>query len=920
MAVEIKFDANQQYQRDAINSVVELFAGQDAVEQSLVPLGLGGLQDTLEGFQEVVFGNMLSLEPATIETNLRRVQDRPVAHEEDGSAPAIPDLYREEFTGDPADLDFSVEMETGTGKTYVYLRTIAELRLKYGFTKFVIVVPSVAIREGVLSSLRLLKEHIRDLYDGLQYDAYVYGSRHLTRVRQFATSSHLQIMVLNIDSFTKETNVINRPTDAMNGYAPVEFLRACRPVVVMDEPQNMETPIRQEAIRSLSPVFKLRYSATHRDLRHLVYRLTPVDAYDLRLVKRIGVLSITKDDDLNEAYVDVVRVNATPTGVTATARIHKATKQGTKSTQVTLRKDDDLFDLSGRREVYNGWSVEDIHAAQDGTLGYVEFGNGHTAWEGASGGSAGDQHQRLMIRQAIESHFEKELQLKLQERRKTIASPLKPLTLFFIDRVANYHPADGKFRTWFKETYASVKAHPKFRVLAMPDVDVAHDGYFATTAKGVPKDTAFGRDTKDTESAFERIMQKKEELLSFDEPLRFIFSHSALVEGWDNPNVFTICNLQDGRSEMRKRQQIGRGLRLPVMTNGERCFVDDVNLLTVIAQEDFSKFAGDLQKEIEAETGVSFEGRISNLKKDKIKLQLKEAVLSDPIFQKLWERISRKTTYELRFETDDVVDEAVRRINAMEPLESVKFRVAKVEVDVKTSGVVAADSRDRGTVEVEGAQRLPDVVGELTRRVALSRATIVRILKAIDNLDQVKVNPAVFVDRVSEAINQALYDQAAEGIVYTPGDDRWTAELFKSAHQDETVAKPEFVVSAQKSITDKIVCDSGIEVTWAKYFEARDDIPLFIKLPGWFLVPTPLGNYNPDWAFVRKEHAGDYLYLVRESKGTDKLEELQWEAEGWKIEFGKAHFKALNVDYDFHWDPAVAVEIGSAPKAPAVGT
>ena len=304
-------------------------------------------------------------------------------------------------------------------------------------------------------------------------------------------------------------------------------------------------------------------------------------------------------------------------------------------------------------------------------------------------------------------------------------------------------------------------------------------------------------------------MQKKEELLSFDEPLRFIFSHSALVEGWDNPNVFTICNLQDGRSEMRKRQQIGRGLRLPVMSDGERCLVDDVNLLTVIANEDFSKFAGDLQKEIEAETGVSFEGRISNLKTDKIKLQLKEAVLSDPIFQKLWERISRKTTYELRFETDDVVAEAVRRINAMEPLESVKFRVAKVEVDMKSEGVVAGDSRDRGTVEVEGAQRLPDVVGELTRRVALSRATIVRILKTIDNLDQVKVNPAVFVDRVSDAINQALYDQAAEGIVYTPsGDDRWTAELFKSAHQDETVAKPEFVVSVQKSITDKIVCDS----------------------------------------------------------------------------------------------------------------
>ncbi len=242
MAVEIKFDANQQYQRDAIDSVVELFAGEETVDQNVVNLGLGALAGTLEGFQEVAFGNALSLDPTTIETNLRRVQDRPVFQEDGAVLPAIPEGDRQELTAGPSSLDFSVEMETGTGKTYAYLRTIAELRQKYGFTKFVIVVPSVAIREGVLSSLRLLKEHIRDVYDGLQYDAYVYDSRHLTRVRQFAISSHLQILVINIDSFTQETNVIKRPTDAMNGYAPIEFLRACRPIVVMDEPQNMETP------------------------------------------------------------------------------------------------------------------------------------------------------------------------------------------------------------------------------------------------------------------------------------------------------------------------------------------------------------------------------------------------------------------------------------------------------------------------------------------------------------------------------------------------------------------------------------------------------------------------------------------------------------------------------------------------------
>jgi type III restriction enzyme len=906
MAVEIKFEANQQYQLDAIASVVELFAGQESVEQNVLDLGLGAIAGTLEGFQEVAFGNTLALDPTTIEANLRRVQDRKMLQDDGTFLPAIPEGDRQEFSADGAGLDFSVEMETGTGKTYVYLRTIADLNKQYGFTKFVIVVPSVAIREGVLSNLRLLQEHIKDVYDGLQFDAYVYDSRHLTRVRQFATSSHLQILVINIDSFTSDTNVIKRPTDAMNGYAPIEFLRACRPVVVMDEPQNMETPIRQEAIRSLRPLFRLRYSATHRDLKHLVYRLTPVDAYDLRLVKRIGVLSITKDEDLNEAFVEVTKINATPGGVTATARIHKATRRGTKPTRVTLHKDDDLFGVSGQRDVYSGWIVEDIHAPGDGVAGYVEFGNGTHVAEGKAPGGALDQQQRLMIRHAVEAHFEKELELRLRRRRGVVPAAIKPLTLFFIDRVANYHPADGKFRVWFEEEYARVRADSRFMALDTPDVADVHDGYFATTAKGEPKDIRDGG-TKDAESAFERIMQNKERLLSFEEPLRFIFSHSALVEGWDNPNVFTICNLQEARTEMRKRQQIGRGLRLPVMDNGERCRVDDINLLTVIAHEEFSKFAEDLQSEIEDETGVSFAGRVVDLKKDKIKVQLKKEVLADPIFLGLWDTISRRTTYQMEFATDDVVTAAVQRIDALEPLEAIKFRIARSEVEIGDEGV-GGDTHDRGAMEVEGERRLPDVVGELTRRVPLSRATVVRILRVIANLDQVKVNPSVFIDKVARAMNEALYDQVADGIVYKPDGDAWKASLFEKLHTDETVVKSELVVAVTKSLTDKVVCDSQVEVRFARFLEGREDVPLFLKLPHWFVVSPPLGNYNPDWAIVRTEDEGDYLYLIRETKGTGTVGDLQWETEGWKIKFGGSHFEALGVSYAFGHDPTTLIQ------------
>ena len=389
MAVAIKFDANQQYQRDAIDSVVELFAGQEAVEQGVADAELRD-EETLEGFHRAgLRQHAVARRPRRCDATSDASRTGP-SRTRTARAARDPRGAAHRLRAGEVPLDFSVEMETGTGKTYVYLRTIAELHQKYGFTKFVIVVPSVAIREGVLSSLRLLKEHIRELYDGLQYDSYVYDSSAPHRVRQFATASHLQIMVINIDCVHQgRRTIIHRPTDAMNGYAPIEFLRACRPIVIMDEPQSMETPIRQEAIASLSPLFRLRLlrhaTAT---CKHLVYRLTPVDAYDLRLVKRIGVLSITKDDDLNEAYVEVAKINATPGGVTATAKIHKATQAGHEAHQVTLRKDDDLFELSGERERLPGL-VGRGHPRRPTARRYVEFGNGRTVREGVVGPERG---------------------------------------------------------------------------------------------------------------------------------------------------------------------------------------------------------------------------------------------------------------------------------------------------------------------------------------------------------------------------------------------------------------------------------------------------------------------------------------------------------------------------------------------------
>ena len=363
MAVEIKFDANQGFQRDAIDSVVEVFAGQDGIEQGLTLAGFDD-ENKFESFQELVFGNTLDLDPETVRQEPTAGSGTPSRVRRRQLATSGPRADRLDLETGEMPLHFSIEMETGTGKTYVYIRTIAELHLKYGFRKFVIVVPSVAIREGVLNSLGLLKQHIRDIYDGLQYDHHVYDSNALTRVRQFATASHLQIMVVNIAAMTgdKENRIIHRPTDELNGYAPINFLQACRPIVIMDEPQSLDGPSQAKALETLNPLFRVGYSATPPDGAHLVYRLTPVDAYNQRLVKRIGVLSLVKDVDVNEAYVEVNKITATSASVTATATIHKATAQGTKPTKVTLHKDDDLFELSGGRDVYQGWVVEDILA------------------------------------------------------------------------------------------------------------------------------------------------------------------------------------------------------------------------------------------------------------------------------------------------------------------------------------------------------------------------------------------------------------------------------------------------------------------------------------------------------------------------------------------------------------------------------
>lgn len=475
--------------------------------------------------------------------------------------------------------DVGVEMETGTGKTYVFVRTLAELHRSHGWRRFVVVVPSVAIREGVLASFASMRTHLQELY-GFALGVQVYDSTRPARVREFATAPTPQVLVVNIDAFSQESNLIRRPHEALGGFAPLEVIASTEPVVVLDEPQNLETTLRQAAVAALAPRLVLRYSATHRDPRNLVYRLTPAAAHDAGLVKRVGVVAVTRPA---EEGLAVTRVTAGARGVTARARI--------AGQAFTLRLGDDLGTLTGSA-AYAGWVVSDIRADPGVTGGQVRFANGQRATAGAF---RHDLH-RTQLRLAIEAHFVKELQLARLHRDGVLPAPIKPLTLVFVDRVGQYAPAGSDLRRWFAAGYRSLLADPRFAGLDLPPEADVHDGYFATTPQGVAKDAR--PDGRDANAAFARIVRDRERLLGLDEPLRFVFSHSALAEGWDSPNVFTLCHLQSGSAPLRRRQQLGRGLRLSVDVEGRRCRLPEVNLLTVVAGESFASFAQALQQEV----------------------------------------------------------------------------------------------------------------------------------------------------------------------------------------------------------------------------------------------------------------------------------------------------------------------------------
>ena len=956
--MKLKFDPSLQFQQDAIQAVVGVFAGQAIADSGAVVAQPGRADGLVQG--ELGLCNNLTLSDDALLANTRKTQE----------------AYHIERAERLRGRNFSVEMETGTGKTYVYLRTLFELNRTYGFRKFIIVAPSVAVREGVIKSVDMMAAHFRGLYDNAPFDCFVYDSKRLGKVRQFAVGNQIQIMVINIQSFVKDDNVINRENDRMSGRSPIEFIQATKPFVVIDEPQSVDNTAKaRRAIERLGAAAILRYSATHRDPYNLLYKLDPVRAYDMRLVKRIEVASIRADDNLNEAYVRLLKTD-NKRGVRAQVEFHRQSGGGPRAVKAWVRQGDDLFVKSGERHSYKeGYIVQHIDCAP-GSRG-LEFNSGRWLEVGQAIGGYGDEIMRAQVRETVEQHLKKERALK--------GRGVKALSLFFIDKVANYRVYHddggvglGKIGRWFEEAYTELTAKPRYRGLIPHAAADVHSGYFSRDKRGRAKDTR--GDTREDEDTYNLIMRDKERLLDEAVPLRFIFSHSALREGWDNPNVFQICTLNETWSADKKRQEIGRGLRLAVNRHGERVHDDNVNRLTVVANESYEEFARALQTELEEDFGIRFgmvdkiacaglttttadgadielgqdgsgrlwrelvangylseageildafdpadprfelkvsdefaglraqiideinkrvfKNRVADARQRREVKFRKEVQLSDD-FKSLWERIKHRTRYRVVFATDELIAAAVARVKKLDAIKPPRLAMTRVYLDITDAGVDAGDRVEDKAINTGPVGWLPDVLSYLQKETELTRHTLFEILRRCGRLGEFRLNPHAFMSAAGEAIGRALRDLTLDGIRYDKIDGRYW-EMSRIEREAERgivryLSNLHEVKNKNKALFTAIECDSEVERRFAADLDANEYVRLFVKLPAWFKVDTPVGPYNPDWAFVTCRD--EKLYFVRETKSALDSEERR-ARENQKIACGKRHFAALGMDFD----------------------
>jgi len=1001
--MKLKFK-QQPYQTHAVDAFADCFAGQpkaSGVSYRIDPganpvkpvtpqqIDLYGTPSAAEATEAGFKNAELALSPTQLLENIQAVQRRQ-------NLPLSPALARDNKTGCPINLD--IEMETGTGKTYCYIKSMFELNKRYGWSKFIVVVPSIAIREGVYKSLQITAEHFLESY-GKKARFFIYNSKQLHNLESFSSDAGINVMVINVQAFAArgaDQRRIYEELDDFQSRRPIDVIKANRPILFLDEPQKMEGAKTLASFSEFNPLMIVRYSATHKTEYNKIHRLDALDAYNQKLVKKINVRGITiKNLTGTNAYLFLQDIEVS-TNKPPMARVEFEVKQnnGIKRVLRKLGRNDNLYDLSGGLDQYKGYVVADIDARID----TLSFTNGVELVAGDAVGNVDEAAmRRIQIREAVKAHFQKEMML--------FSRGIKVLSLFFIDEVAKYRQYDetgevpGEYAQIFEEEYnayltevMTLEDTPYNSYLKGIQARQTHNGYFSIDKKSKRLvDPSVGKKATETDDvdAYDLILKDKERLLSFEEPVRFIFSHSALREGWDNPNVFVICALKHSDNTVSRRQEVGRGMRLSVNQLGERmdkpATVHEINELTVVASESYKDFVSALQKDIseslsarprvadkafftgkvlptlagdvpvtdEIATDIEFyliqngyvdkkrsitdkyheakkEEALAGLPEELMPFaeqvfQLIDSVFSEaqlPVigndrnakpnplnsnfekkeFQALWNKINRKAAYTVHFETDELLEKCVAALDAelrVKPMQYIIERGTQLEnasFDDMKSGTafkVSESSTEKYTHSAHSAVKY-DLIGNLAELTQLTRSTIASILKRLNVavFSQYKTNPEDFIARAGTLINEQKATVIVEHIAYDPVNETHSSDIFTAEKPRDDFSK---AFEAKHHVYDYVFTDSNIERKFVQELDASTEVAVYAKLPKSFFIPTPVGNYNPDWAIAFQEGKVKHVYFVAETKGSMSSLELR-DIEKSKIACARKFFANITSD------------------------
>ena len=990
----------QQYQTDAVDAVAKVFAGQRFHDRVSYIRDLGKVksQESQMSFEmsdeemevydpedDTGYKNeRVELSDEQLLKNIQTIQSQ-------NNIKLSPELVK-----DLGKCSLDIEMETGTGKTYVYIKTMFELNKRYGWSKFIVVVPSIAIREGVKKSFEITTDHFMEHY-GKKARFFVYNSSNLNQLDNFSSSAGINVMIINTQAFasslkedgrSKESKIIYSKRDEFRTRRPIDVIKANRPIIILDEPQKMGGPVTQKALKNFNPLFSLNYSATHAKHHNLIYVLDALDAFNKRLVKKIEVKGFeVKNFRGTDSYLYLEQIILSPKKPPM-AKIELEigySKSINRETRI-LGVGDDLYYVSQEMEQYKGYTISEI----DPLRGTVTFLNGEVIEAGDVVGDISEQDmRRIQIRETILSHFEKE--------EKLFNMGIKCLSLFFIDEVAKYRQYDedgneilGEYGRIFEQEYINVlneyinifdTPYQKYLKSTCSDVSAVHNGYFSIDKKGHAIDSKLkrGSEFSDDISAYDLILKNKERLLSFDEPTRFIFSHSALREGWDNPNVFQICTLKHSDSNTGKRQEVGRGLRLCVNQAGNRMDVEtcgeavhDINTLTVIASESYKTFVTDLQSDIKSvlydrptvATSEFFKGKyvkvdeipvliddnaanaiefyliqngymdmkrrvtdkyrqdinlgmaaelpdelkpmaegihlliqsvyddsvLDNMFTDGHGTKVKENPLNENFakkeFQALWREINHKYAYTVKFDSKELIKKAVDHINNKLFVSELQYTttIGRQKSEMNEYEVSRGDSFVRessGTYTLKHAETSQikyDLIGKVAEGTVLTRRTVSAILQGIrwDKLYMFKNNPEEFIGKVIRLINEQKATVIVEHISYDTIEGEYDSSIFTAEKNMQSFDK---AFLAKKAIQDYVFTDGSaeksIERKFAEDLDAAKEVCVYAKLPRTFHIPTPVGNYSPDWAIAFHEGTVKHIFFIAETKGTMESLELR---------------------------------------------